>query len=494
MTAADILGGVLRMNLAAGAAILVVMALRKPFRPRFGARLAYGLWLLPVLAAAAVVSPARQVVIVRSAASALATVSRVHPAFLAAPSKAATSLDPLGLLLGLWIVGALGAALVMVLLQRRFMSHARAGAVGPAVVGVIAPRILTPRDFAQRYNPAEQALVLAHEQAHIARQDSRLNGLCAAAQCLCWFNPLVHLAARLMRIDQELACDEAVVSRFPGARRAYAEVLVKAQLAILPLPLGCYWPSAAAHPLVERVAMLRRRGVGGARRLAGLAALVVLGLGAGLAAWASQPVDVRIAISPAGDVRPALARWVAPMPARMRTADDIRARTANQATFGPKRDESVAADHLAAPPIAVARSDASPLGAAPAGAVPAPPVHDIALSQAQPGAAMPEAGPLQLTELQGSQPAAPPALLQPARPPSHTDTHVAAPARIEIARYAGPPEDLDQEVCRFQAVTGSRFIRRVCLSRFEWKQQQRRLFDFERMWLLDPSGASDLSF
>ena len=65
MTAADILGGVLRMNFAAGVAILGVVALRKVVRPRFGARLAYGLWLLPVLACAAVLSPARRVVIVR---------------------------------------------------------------------------------------------------------------------------------------------------------------------------------------------------------------------------------------------------------------------------------------------------------------------------------------------------------------------------------------------------------------------------------------------
>ena len=230
MSAAEVLGAVLRMNLAAGAAILVVVALRKLVRPRFGARLAYGLWLLPVLAGAAALSPARQVVIVRSAAR-FASATGVHPALLAAPARAAAGLDPLVLLVGLWLAGALGAVLIMAHLQRRFMRRARGGEMGPAVVGVLAPRILTPRDFAERYSPGEQALVLAHEQAHIARQDSRLNGLCAAAQCLCWFNPLVHLAARLMRIDQELACDEAVVSRFPDARRAYAEVLVKAQMA-----------------------------------------------------------------------------------------------------------------------------------------------------------------------------------------------------------------------------------------------------------------------
>src|SRR6185312_5479397 len=189
--------------------------------------------------------------------------------------------------------GAMDAALVMAVLQHRFIMRARQGGVGPAVVGLIAPRILLPRDFAERYSLSEQALVLAHERAHLARQDSRLNGLVAALQCLNWFNPLVHLAARLMRIDQELACDEAVVSRFPEARRAYAEVLMKAQLAVLPLPLGCYWPSTSQHPLVERVAMLKRPRIGRARWRAGAVALGCLWAGAGLAAWASQPAEVR---------------------------------------------------------------------------------------------------------------------------------------------------------------------------------------------------------
>ncbi len=65
MSAADILAGLLRINLAAGAAILAVIALRKLIRPWFGARLAYGLWLLPVLAGAAVLLPAREVLVER---------------------------------------------------------------------------------------------------------------------------------------------------------------------------------------------------------------------------------------------------------------------------------------------------------------------------------------------------------------------------------------------------------------------------------------------
>ena len=293
MSAADILGGVLRINIAAAVAILAVIALRKMVRPCCGARLAYGLWLLPVLAGAAVMVPARQIFIVQSNAPTLAMGPGVRASMQASSTAAALGPDPAVLLVGLWLAGAAGAALIMVHLQQRFMRRAREGAVGPAVVGVIRPRIVMPWNFGD-YSPAEQSLVLAHEQAHIARQDSRLNGLCAAAQCLCWFNPLVHLAARLMRIDQELACDEAVVTRFPGARRAYAEVLMKAQLAILPLPLGCYWPSKAGHPLVERVALLKRKDINRTRRSAGAAALAVLCAGVGLTAWAAQPADVRV--------------------------------------------------------------------------------------------------------------------------------------------------------------------------------------------------------
>jgi hypothetical protein len=102
-----------------------------------------------------------------------------------------------------------------------------------------------------------------------------------------------------MRIDQEMACDETVVTRFPDARRAYAQALVKAQLAIRPLPLGCYWPSGTEHPLLERIAMLKRNDLSRSRRLAGGAALAVLCAATGLAAWASQPPQMRIAPTPA---------------------------------------------------------------------------------------------------------------------------------------------------------------------------------------------------
>jgi hypothetical protein len=216
--------------------------------------------------------------------------------------------SPADALFAAWLAGVALSIGVQAWRQRRFLATlgrlqrgdgglmlAERTGVGPAVVGWIAPRVVVPADFTERFTPEEQAVVLAHENAHLARQDARANGLVVLAQCLCWFNPLVHLAARLVRLDQELACDAQVVRRYPAARRRYAEALLKTQIAATPLPLGCYWPARARHPLEERIAMLKTPAPSAPRRLVGFAATLVVCLAGGVAAWASQPAEVIVA-------------------------------------------------------------------------------------------------------------------------------------------------------------------------------------------------------
>src|SRR6185503_20979525 len=99
-----------------------------------------------------------------------------------------------------------------------------------AVVGALDPHVVVPSDFEARFDAEERVLVLAHEWAHLRRQDARVNALVALLQCAFWFNPLVHLAARAIRMDQELACDAAVIAQFPEARRRYAEAMLKTQV------------------------------------------------------------------------------------------------------------------------------------------------------------------------------------------------------------------------------------------------------------------------
>ena len=304
-----VLTGLAKANLAAGAAVLVVLILRKPVRAWFGARAAYVLWLAPLAAAAAVLLPHPQIAtpigpMVLRAETAAASVADEFT--VQAPDAArASGPDVQSLLFAAWLAGALAAGGLVLWRQARFIRsmgrltasdtprvyRAESPDVGPAVVGVFRPRIVAPSDFEARFGPQERALILTHEQVHLAGGDAGVNALACAAACVSWFNPLVHVAVRMLRIDQELACDASVVGRFPEARRAYAELLLKTQIATQPLPLGCHWPAGADHPLKERIAMLKSPLPAGAARALGLAIAAGLTLGVGGLAWAAQPAQ-----------------------------------------------------------------------------------------------------------------------------------------------------------------------------------------------------------
>lgn len=152
--------------------------------------------------------------------------------------------------------------------------------------------MVAPIDFEAR------RLVLAHEAVHLKRGDAAVNGLAALVQCLAWFNPLAHLAAQRLRVDQEIACDAAVAARHPASRRLYAETLLGAALQPLSAPFGCHWPAAGSQSLKERLTMLNVVPVSSLRRKLGLAlagAIALLGAGA---LWAAAPASPRLIEQP----------------------------------------------------------------------------------------------------------------------------------------------------------------------------------------------------
>jgi len=297
---AEILSLLLRETLAAGAAIVMVLLLRKPARAIFGAQVAYALWLLAPAAVLAALLPARTVAApvaargVNSGADhAVGTVIGAGNDSMAQFARSDwASLDP-AILLGLWSAGVVVSVLLLLRGQRRFMRNA--GTAGPAVIGVARPRIVLPADFDQRYTPAERDLVIAHERAHIEAFDAQINAVAALALCFNWFNPLFYLARRALRIDQELACDARVMARHANARRTYAEAMLKTQLTATPVPLGCQWPPVGAQPLKERITMLARPRPSALRAAfgAGLCALAVFATAG--AAWIAQPPRVAYA-------------------------------------------------------------------------------------------------------------------------------------------------------------------------------------------------------
>lgn len=330
----DLLFHLVLANLTGAAAILAVLALRRPAQAQFGAGLAYALWLIVPAAMLASLFPARTVFVPApvvtpdpmnalthgfSAASAMPP----HPA-------AAAALDPAQVVLGVWLAGAAASLILLAVGQRRALARfgritadaedpnlARAAnpSVGPALVGVVRPRVVVPNDFETRFAADERAMILAHERTHLAFGHASINGLTALLKALNWFNPLVHVAARYARVDQELACDAAVVEQFPGARRTYAHALLKTQLAYAPLPLGCDWPVRSASLLEKRIQMLAQQKPGRGRLIGGAAFIAALTAGAGVAAWSAEPTDVRFTAGPvraAVSPRPSPASAVTP--------------------------------------------------------------------------------------------------------------------------------------------------------------------------------------
>jgi beta-lactamase regulating signal transducer with metallopeptidase domain len=281
--AADLLSALIHFNLAAAVAILAVLAARQTARSHFGPELAYRLWLcVPIAALAALIPAAAATRIVPPGDG-----PHFDPVYQASQSLTQA---PVGALLSLWVAGALLAAAKVAFCQLRFLSLARRGLAGPAVAGFFTPRIVMPADATSRYTDEERALIRAHERTHIERGDPRINGFIALAQCLCWFNPLVHLAGREARLDQELACDATVLAHRAGQKRRYAETLLKTQIGAVAAPLGCHWLAGSApHPLEQRIKALRRPAPNFQRQDTGA---IVVGIAltiAAYAAWKAQP-------------------------------------------------------------------------------------------------------------------------------------------------------------------------------------------------------------
>jgi HEAT repeat protein/beta-lactamase regulating signal transducer with metallopeptidase domain len=94
---------------------------------------------------------------------------------------------------------------------RRVVYMRSPNATMPMACGVFAPAVLMPAD-ADAWPADRLRVVLLHELAHVKRRDCLTH---AVAQIVCavyWFNPLVWIAARRLRAERELACDDLVLA------------------------------------------------------------------------------------------------------------------------------------------------------------------------------------------------------------------------------------------------------------------------------------------
>ena len=90
--------------------------------------------------------------------------------------------------------------------------------------GLLRPVLLLPAG-ARTWSDERIRIVLGHELAHIRRHDWAVQLLAHAARCFHWFNPLMWVACRRLRLESEHACDDEVL-RLGVAPPDYASELV----------------------------------------------------------------------------------------------------------------------------------------------------------------------------------------------------------------------------------------------------------------------------
>lgn len=81
----------------------------------------------------------------------------------------------------------------------------------PLATGIVRPSIVMPAD-ADTWPVTRLRVVLLHELAHVKRRDCLTHALAQIACALHWFNPLVWVAVRHLRIERERACDDLALS------------------------------------------------------------------------------------------------------------------------------------------------------------------------------------------------------------------------------------------------------------------------------------------
>src|SRR5437868_11526277 len=91
-----------------------------------------------------------------------------------------------------------------------------AGRQGPAVDGVLRPRISLPRGIDGLLTKHELNAVLIHELTHARRRDNLIRLIHEIVLCALWFHPLVWITCSRLALYRELSCDDSVIASARG--------------------------------------------------------------------------------------------------------------------------------------------------------------------------------------------------------------------------------------------------------------------------------------
>jgi TonB family protein len=172
------------------------------------------------------------------------------------------------LLAAIWALGTLVMTIraaggwVVLLRARRRSTHFTNGDVAevrigdvstPLTCGAWRPLILLPAG-ATDWDGLRLRAVLLHESAHVLRRDCLAKYVAQASRALLWWSPLAWVIAARLNREQELACDDVVLSAGVSAD-FYANVLLEvARECSNSMLLGC--AMTGSSPLRQRLVHL----------------------------------------------------------------------------------------------------------------------------------------------------------------------------------------------------------------------------------------------
>lgn len=163
-----------------------------------------------------------------------------------------TGMTTISILSVIWFIGIVAMILYAVISFLRLHKKVREGVVlkdniwlcdridTPFILGLFRPRIFLPSSM----NEADMEYVIAHEKAHLKRNDHWWKPLGFLLLTVYWFNPVMWLAYILLCRDIELACDEKVIKAMGAEiKKPYSEALIncsvpRKSIAACPLAFG----------------------------------------------------------------------------------------------------------------------------------------------------------------------------------------------------------------------------------------------------------------
>ena len=185
----------------------------------------------------------------------------------------------------------------------------------PMVCGIWRPLIVVPPS-AHEWSDERRRVVVLHELAHIKRRDCLTQAVAQVVCAVYWFNPIVWLAARRLRVERERACDDFVLAAGEKGADYAAHLLDIAQAvrhdrAFAMAGLGMARPSQLEGRLLAILNPAIRRSSALHTRLASMALVLVVTLPVGAVEFsdASSHADaaaVAAAVGPAPTSTPGI--------------------------------------------------------------------------------------------------------------------------------------------------------------------------------------------